>query len=296
MQLLDITVRKDWEAIGAQSILENTRVWRWMLVAVVLAAGISVVAVLLPVLLPYRAYLQLVAAPMVPLIMAYAALARYSSNGRGSYRLVWLTYLVAFTLLVAASITTTRFFPPAQPSDTPLPLWFIGGLAVLNWWVVVWAYRRQPTRMRSVGFITAKWPVNVVAGGMIGAAFGLHLLFSIGVTTLPSWGEYVWVVVYLTGLRILSEEILFRGIGMYVLMQGMGLSLGQTLWRLALLSALVYAVPALVSASPLAALWYLGYGIVLSAVLAILRYKRGSLVPSFACNLMFGLFVLPVVI
>lgn len=296
MQLLDITVREDWEAIGKQTVLENTRVWRWALTAVVLAAALSVLAVFVPALQPYRYYLQLVVAPLVPLILAFGVQRHFATDEPQTLRRVWIALLGGLALLVGAAVTLDQVSMFPVTANTPLPLWFVGALGIYCWGVVAWVYRRRPTFMRRIGFVFANWPGNFSLGAAIGAIFGFHVLITFGFIPMSTWIDFIWTLVYLAGLRSLSEEVLFRGLGLHVLVEGMGLSLGAAMLRLALLAALVYAAPAIGSPNPVAGVCYLVYGVVMSPVLVLLRFRRRSLVPSFAGNLVFGLFILPLVL
>lgn len=294
MQLFEITVREDWEAVGQQRLRENTRVWRWMLVAVVISVIISVLAALAPALQPYRAYVQLVLVPFLPLILAFNVQAYYSGDTlRTAYR-AWAVKLGGLLLLSVVAIALAQ--SQASTTSFPFPFWFLLALAVFTWGVVAWLYRRRTATLQRIGFVFDRWPADLVLGACIGAVFGFHVLITFGIVRAPDWGELAWVLCYLLGLRVLSEEVLLRGLGLHVLMNGMGLSLSQAIMRLASLSALVYASLLAGSLTPLASLLYLAYGVALSPALVVLRYRRRSLVPSFAANLVFSLFVAPLIL
>lgn len=294
MQLLKITVRDDWEAIGQQKLLENTRVWRWMLIAGVLAVIISVLAVLTPALQPYRAYLQLVLAPFLPLILTFNVQAHYLGDTGRTARRTWVAKLGSFLLLSAIAIVLAQ--SEALTTQFPFPWWFLVLMGAFTWGVFTSIYRGRKATLQRIGFVFDRWPADALLGASIGAIVGFHVLITFGIVRAPDWRELAWVLGYLLGLRILSEEVLLRGLGLHVLMSGMGLSLSQAMMRLALLAALFYAAFVVGNPNPLAAVVYLVYGVVYSLVLVLLRFKRRSLVSSFAANLVFSLFLVPLVL
>lgn len=287
MYLLDIAVRKDWEAVARQRFAESLAIWRWSVGVVGGSIGLVLVVALAPELAPFRTYFRFLLVPLAPLGLALGVLFHYTPQARG------LLIRVGVGLSLATAGLTLLSARLGWTGDTPLPWWTTVGIAALNWGTIALVCRRFPALMHTAGFTSQGWLLHAFTGGVIGLGFGLHLLFAAGVTRVAPPTHYLWSLVYLAGLRSLSEELLVRGIGVRVLMDGMGLTLEQTVLRLMLLSGMINALLVIGSPAPVLALLHLIYSLPLSAIFTLMRVRRQSLVPALVGNVAFNLLLLP---
>ncbi|MDW8318372.1 MAG: hypothetical protein RMN53_11095 [Anaerolineae bacterium] len=289
MHLLDITVRQDWEAIARQRFGESMAIWRWSLGVVGTLVGVVLLVSLVPWLVPWKGYLLFLAIPTAPLLLAFGVLFRLVPQARGLLMRVGAVQSVLVTGMVLLSVNQ------GWAGQVPLPLWLVAGVGALNWATVALFYRRLPVEMESVGFRPRRWLLDGLTGGVVGLGFGLHLLFASGVTRVAPWQHYGWSLVYLLGIRALSEELLVHGLGVRVLVDGMGLGLGQTALRLMLLSGMFNALLVIGSPAPLLAILHLLYSVLLSPIVTLMRFRRLSLAPALAANVAFNGLVLPLI-
>lgn len=286
MYLLDIAVRKDWEAVARQRFAESLAIWRWSVGVVGGSIGVVLLVALAPGLAPLRSYFQFLLVPLAPLGVAFAVLYHYTPQARAL--LIRVGVGLSLTI-VGLTVLSARL---GWTEDTPLPWWMTIGIAALNWGTIALFCRRFPDLMHTAGFTSRGWLLHALTGGVVGLGFGLHLLFAAGVTRTAPPTHYLWSLVYLAGLRSLSEELLVRGLGVRVLMDGMGLSLGQTVLRLMLLSGMINALLVIGSPIPVLALLHLVYSLLLSPIFTVMRVRRQSLAPALAGNVAFNLSVL----
>ena len=142
------------------------------------------------------------------------------------------------------------------------------------------------------------WLINGLIGAAVGAALGCHLLLVVhdlpdfaGVSRSAS--ALAWFISFQLGLRVLGEELFFRGLGFHLLRRLGASDRGLTAW-LVLLNLFAYLWLLGQGRDPLAGLLVV-YGGVMAFVCTRLRLGRGSLLPGLACQAVFVLFVAAVI-
>jgi hypothetical protein len=167
-----------------------------------------------------------------------------------------------------------------------------------GWGVVALLVRTLPHPMRSLGLTGAAWPINGLIGAVVGAALGGHLL--IVIHDLPDFAgasrsasAVAWFISVQLGLRVLGEELFFRGLGFHLLRRLGAGDRGLTAW-LVLLNLVAYLWLLGQGREPLAGLLVV-YAGVMAFVCTRLRLSRGSLLPGLACQAVFVFFVAAVI-
>lgn len=298
MHLVDTKVRRDWHEITEQLAAEHARLWR-MIQGVVLVALLTVILVTaLATPEPYRTYVYWLAPFGLYMLVVVWFIARSAEERLSRFRVVAL--YGGMVVLVGAALAVWPVVGPSQlvAGDRnlwPVPLWAVSVLAVGNWLVIWWARRSRPGALQHLRLSSQQPMLDLVIGGGVGAAFGFHFMITLNFRQAVSWPVVLWAVVYLVGVRSLSEELLFRGLGYHVLFERLDQSLAGTVVRVAAWSTLPLAILLLGSRDLIPGLWILAYSVALSVLATYLRNRRQSTIPGLAASFVFGLFAITVV-
>jgi hypothetical protein len=299
MQLLRTTVHGNWQQITQDLISENTRLWRTIQVITLL----SVLAVLLISLAqlswPWHDFLRMTASLSVFCALAFWYVYRRHNHAG---RLTLLTFLL-FTA-IAAITAVTRPLPAEAANIGSISPWPVGisaiGLA-LSWIILASSYRAFPSRMRQLGVTPNNWILNLVMGTMVGGGLGIHLLLAADALAggsylrAPIWPVMIWTFCSYAGLQALSEELLFRGLSLTVLTEGLHRPFWKAVVGVTFLNLLVYLV--LVPYGQYTGIWFaiVVYRTTLSWASSFLRHRQKSVLPGLVANVLFNLFAAVVI-
>ena len=294
--LVDVTVRQDWQEIAQQISGRHRRIWRTAQIAVlattlfmVSTAGLGAEWAWLGV---FGAVLFTFVLWLPPLYVVYRSV-------DSSLIAVVLRLLAASVLLLTGVVLTYATIP----GDGNQLSWSVVSpvliVPVITWSLVLVMRRRYPIPCRLLGMTFERWPSNVLVGAAAGLVLGLHLLLTSGWLLspqprgLPDPALLLWALSFRLGLSALGEELFFRGLGYRVIYDGHARSLLVTLAQVSLLNLLIFLVPILNSqASPFTTALLLAYGAAFGVTATLLRHTQRSLLPSLACNGVFGLFLI----
>jgi len=309
--LSEIFVRADWREITQRIVRQDTRHWAAMRFAVI---GVAVLAQLLTLALPSWS-IALGVGLFCALFWGFPLywLGRPSARAcaRPSATVAHARAVcVASAIAVGVAIVGVLVIAPATIGGTVRSAAWPIGLAIpfVGWCVAVILLRTFPHPMRAFGLTGDAWPANLVIGAAVGAALGFHLLLV--VNDLPGGGQMgsrllgsagatrtvsavAWFISFQLGLRVLGEELFFRGLGFHLLRRVGASDRGLTAW-LVLLNLLAYLWLAGQGRDPMAGL-LVAYGGVMAFVCTRLRLSRESLLPGLACQAVFVLFVAVVI-
>ena len=309
--LSEIFVRADWREITQRIVRQDTRHWAAMRFAVI---GVAVLAQLLTLVLPSWSIALGVGLFCAlfwgfPLYWIWRPPARSSarSGARQSATVAHArTVCAASAIAVGVAIVVALASAPGYASASvygarldrsiawPLAL----AIPFVGWCVAVILGRTFPHPMRALGLTGDAWPANLVIGAAVGAALGFHLLIVVndfpdfaGVSRSAS--ALAWFISFQLGLRVLGEELFFRGLGFRLLRRVGASDRGLTAW-LVLLNLFAYLWLAGQGRDPMVGL-LVAYGGVMAFVCTRLRLSRESLLPGLACQAVFVLFVAVVI-
>ena len=326
--LSEIFVRADWREITQRIVRQDTRHWAAMRFAVI---GVAVLAQLLTLVLPSWS-IALGVGLFCALFWGFPLywLGRPSARACASVHPLSLNLslnlrpsarpsatvaharavCVASAIAVGVAIVGALVIAPATIGGTVRSAAWPIGLAIpfVGWCVAVILLRTFPHPMRAFGLTGDAWPANLVIGAAVGAALGFHLLLV--VNDLPGGGQLgsrllgsagatrtvsavAWFISFQLGLRVLGEELFFRGLGFHLLRRVGASDRGLTAW-LVLLNLFAYLWLAGQGRDPMAGL-LVAYGGVMAFVCTRLRLSRESLLPGLACQAVFVLFVAVVI-
>jgi hypothetical protein len=294
--LVDVTVRQDWQAIALEITGQRRRLWR---VAEVALLSVTILVVTAAKLWPGWPWLGALEALLFTAVFWLLPLTYIFRSVGLSLAAIILRLLAASLLLLTGAAIVYATIP-----DNGAPSFWPGALPVLLVPIITWSLlftirERYPIPVRLLGMTFEHWPINVAIGAAAGLVLGLHLLLISGwllalePQSLPDPALLLWALAFRLGLSALGEELFLRGLGYSVIQGGQGTSLLATLVRIALLNLLIYLLPLLNSQpSPVASALLLAYGAAFAVTATLLRYIQRSLLPSLACNVVFSLFLI----
>jgi hypothetical protein len=287
--LLDLTIRHDWREITQRLIARDERLWSAMRFAV-LSAAIAA-ELLASVFAPWGMAMSSAVFCALFWVVPFWSLWRVFDPSANARRVcMWGMGAIGLAILVATA---------GMALGDEGASW-VGGAALLAVGIgaSVLLCRKFPHPMRAFGLVSDAWAINLVIGGAIGAALGFHLLIvfsalpdaTIGVQPMPALG---WFLGYQIGLRVLGEELFFRGLGFYLL-TSIGVSNRAMTGWLVLLNLFVYIWLFEPARSTEAGLLVL-YSGVMALVCTRLRLRQESLLPGLVCQGVFVLFMAGVI-
>jgi len=297
--LSEIFVRADWREITQRIVRQDTRHWAAMRFAVI---GVAVLAQLLTLVLPSRS-IALGVGLFCALFWGFPLywLGRPSARARPSATVAHARAVcVASAIAIGVAIVGALVIAPATIGGTVRSAAWPIGLAIpfVGWCVAVILLRTFPHPMRAFGLTGDAWPANLVIGAAVGAALGFHLLIVVndfpdfaGVSRSAS--ALAWFISFQLGLRVLGEELFFRGLGFRLLRRVGASDRGLTAW-LVLLNLFAYLWLVGQGRDPMAGL-LVAYGGLMAFVCTRLRLRRESLLPGLACQAVFVIFVAVVI-
>jgi hypothetical protein len=300
MQLLRTTVRRNWQDIAYDQTSEKASLWRTIQVVAIL----SVLAVLLLSLAdipwPWQDLLRSIASFSVFCILPLWHVYRQQNHAR---RLILLTSVLF--LAIAAIGSLTRPVPmqmAAAGARSPWPV----GLSVLvlatSWLILAWSYRAFPSRMRQLGITPVGWILNLILGAAVGGILGFHLLLSADFLPgskslqMPAWPVAIWIICYYAGFQSMAEELLFRGLSLPILSEGLRHPFWKAAVYITFLNLLIYLV--WIQYSWYAGIWFwlVAYRTILYLANAFLRQRQKSVLAGLTASVVFHLFVAAIVI
>lgn len=294
--LVDVTVRQDWQAIAQEIAGQRQRLWRAAVAALVAVTILAFATAGLWPGWPWRGALEAVL--FTAIFWLFPLYYVFRSVGLSLAAVILRLLAAALLLPIGVAIVYTTIPDNGDPSFWP------GALTVLlvptiTWSLVFAIRRRYPIPLRLLGMTFERWPINVAIGAVAGLVLSLHLLLISSwllvreLQGLPEPALLLWAFSFRLGLSALGEELFLRGLGYSVIQGSQGRSLLGTLVQIALLNLLIFLVPLLNSQpSPFASVLLLAYGAAFAVTATLLRYTQRSLLPSLACNVVFSLFLI----
>ena len=304
--LSEIFVHAEWREITQRIVRQDARLWAAMRIAVI---GVAVAAQLLSriaapwgVALGVGLFCALFWGFPLWWLWRPSARSRRAAARAHARTLVTRTRAIcaASAIAVGAAIVVALAGAPGSGAQVERSMAWPLALAIpfAGWCVVALLARTFPQPMRSLGLTRDAWPINGLIGAAVGAALGCHLL--IVVNDVPGFAgasrsasALVWFISFQLGLRVLGEELFFRGLGFHLLRRLGASDRGLTAW-LVLLNLVAYLWLLGQGRDPMAGL-LVAYGGVMAFVCTRLRLGRGSLLPGLACQAVFVLFVAAVI-
>lgn len=293
MQLLEIKVRDNWQAITQETFAENVSLWRTVQIAVVLSTLIVLLLMAFSIPGPVSAIFRRLVLPTVLASIALWGIMR----SVGAQQLI----LRGTVLVFAVGTLAYLIFPSLQAEiargavyhwASPISI-MIAGMSAATLFMLG---RNYPNAFYQLGLHSDRSGLHILLGTIIGLALGFHLLL---VTSYMPGTDYfrftlptlIWSLLYHAGLRALSEELFFRGLGFHLLYRAMHKSFRETAVRITVLNVLIYLVPASLTTDTVVGFWVIVYGTVLALVTTFLRYRQRSLVSALSCNVVFSMFL-----
>lgn len=293
MQLLDIKVRDNWQSITRETFAENVRLWRTVQIAVVLSTLMVLLLMAFGVPEPVSAIFRRL---VLPTLLASIALWGVMRSV-GAQRLVFRGTIIVFAVGILAYIMLPGLHIEMSQGavyrwSSPISIMIAG----MSFGVLYLVGQYFPNIFYQLGLHTDRFGISVLIGTIIGLALGFHLWlvtsYVPGVTYFRlSLPVLIWSFFYQAGLRALSEELFFRGLGFHLLYRRMHRSFRETSVRIAILNVLMYLVPASLTTSTAIGFWVIIYGTVLALTTTFLRYYQRSLIPALSCNVVFSIFL-----
>lgn len=296
-QLLEIKVRQDWQEIAQTLSDQRSRLWRAAEIALIAVSLIVLCDALLFPASPWHDVLRTVL--FTSLLWLFPLWTIYRHCGSSAVATA-LRLLAALLLLLAAVVIAYATIPSGADQQSWLGMLPILAIPAITWGLLFAIRQRYPVQVRLLGLTFEGWPTNILIGATAGLLLGLHLLLTTSLfpalrsQVMPAPALLLWAVCFRVGISALGEELFYRGMGYHLLYDGALHSLLPALARLTLLSLPIYLVLILDSQieAIAPALLLLAYGIALSALATLLRHYQRSLLPSLACNVVFGLFLI----
>jgi hypothetical protein len=308
--LSEILAQADWREIAQRIVRQDARLWAAMRFAVI---GVAVAAQLLAqVAAPWSIALGVGLFSALfwgfPLYWVWRPPAR-SAACQGATLTHGRTVCVASAIAIGAAIVVALVSAPGYGARLDRSIAWSLALAIplVGWGVVVILVHTFPHQMRGLGFIRDAWQTNLVIGAAAGATIGLHLLLVVndlrgggqggrllhGAGAERALSTVAWFISFQLGLRVLGEELFFRGLGFHLLRRLGASDRGLTAWLVLLnLSAYLWLVGQ--GRDPMAGL-LVAYGGLMAFVCTRLRLRRESLLPGLACQAVFVFFVAKVI-
>ena len=299
MQLLNTTVRRNWQEITRSVISQNAAIWRSARIVVTLSALMVLFAGLTDLAQPWRnLYCNLL---LFCCFFLFALWFAYRS--RTDWR---RPILLAGLVLVGVTAVFSYTCPlvAGQVVSRATSAWLVGlGVVALcaSWLVLVWSHSAFPDGMRRLGVSPDRLVVNAVIGAIAGGALGLHLALTTGLWPdafrlhVPTWSMLTQAFCYFAGLYALGQELLFRGLLLPLLADEMSYGFWKATWSLTGLNVLIYITLLAPSQSVIVALWLIVYCTLLVLINAFLRHRLGSVIPCIVCTVTFSMCILFVV-
>lgn len=293
MQLLEIKVRDNWQSITQETFVENMQLWRIVQIAVILSTLIVLLLMAFSISGPVSAIFRRLVLPTVMVSMALWGIMRNADAHQlilrgtvGVFTVGILAYLVVPGLQAEIARSAVYYW------STPISI-AIAGMSFAIFYLVG---QHFPNVLSQLGLHSDRVGLSILLGTIIGLALGFHLLLVISYVpgaayfhvTLPA---LLWSLFYHVGLRALSEEIFFRGLGFHLLYHGMHRNFRETAVQITALNILMYLVPASLTSNTIIGFWVIIYGTVLALTTTFLRYHQRSLVPALSCNVVFSIFL-----
>jgi hypothetical protein len=299
MQLLRTTVRGNWQDIAHNQTSENASLWRTIQVVTIL----SVLAVLLLSLAaipwPWQDFLRSAASFSVFCILPLWHVYRQQNHAK---RLILLTSVLF--LAIAAIGSFTRPVPMQMAAEGARSPWPVG-LSVLalatSWLILAWSYRAFPSRMRQLGITPAGWILNLILGVAVGGILGFHLLLSAdflpgsNFLQIPAWPVAIWTICYYGGFQSMAEELLFRGLSLPILSEGLHHPIWKAAVHITFLNLLIYLGWVPYDRYTGVWFWLMAYRTVLYLANAFLRQRQKSILAGLTASVVFHLFVAAIV-
>lgn len=294
--LVDIKVRQDWQEVTQRLLFQRNRLWRIAELAIIAATLVLLFHTLFLPAVPWHDVLRTILFSsilwLLPLWLVYS---------RVGYSLAaTVLRVLAVFLLIAGVVAIAYATLPGVGVQSWLDTLPILAVPVITWTWLIIMRRRYPVPLRMMGLTAQSWPINIVIGVAAGLLLGLHLLLATtylpATRPQPAWSPelLLWVLCFRVGISATGEELFFRGMGYQLLYDGTPRSLWSTIARVSLLSLPVFLAP-LWDGQPEAlapVLLLLIYSVAFSALATLLRHHQHSLVPGLACNVVFSLFLM----
>lgn len=294
MEFLELRVRRDWQERRWYGTLRQLGLWYTMRLLLVMLMLIGLLIYLLPTsqALQDGAQLYLVSVPLCVLTFWGIEYLETGSLWRtglafGAYSLAWgVAYLGR---------------PWGEDAFLRLPVWTNFLIPVVSWTASIYLLKSVPHTAERLGIIPEEIVRDLALGGLLGGALGFHYLYTLSSVrsfhvVLLEWDSFFWYLCYLTGLRVLGEELLFRGLIYSSILQ----SLPQRefwlpVFKITLFNIIIH-VMVVQGTGVLFGGWILVYLTFLSLMNFYLRHRRKRLLPCFVANVIFNLCLSVVVI
>jgi hypothetical protein len=298
LQLLDVTVRRDWRDLMHQAEIQRLRIWRAVEIAV---GAVTLLALIGRFASPQRPWIDMLRVGLLAVLFwmlpLWTLLRSHHAAGAALERAIaWFVPIVA-AIGIACITWPGVLFVETDAIFTWLPLLAVT-IPCLTWPILRQIGRRFPVQSGQLGLVSAAWPINLALGALAGCALGLHLWLT--ARFLPDLARpagpiglwLLWTACYLAGLMSLGQELLLRGLAYDAVLAGSRDTFIPAAAKIVLLNLLIYMawLALLPGAKPIWMAWLLAYGAVLACLATWLRHRQQSLLPGVAASVVFGLF------
>jgi hypothetical protein len=300
MALREIVVRPDWRAVETQVRARRVR-WRTELLLGPIAYGLVTLA-LAALRLPWG---WLVLSQWLMFGVAFLALpVRIAlADQADSLRARVLLYVVILSSSVLAFFSTPGALRGPGWSGIPaLPPWTAVLIPIAMIAALEWANIRHGGLLRSFGLSGPRWAYQAAIGCAAGLALGFHLLsidhalpYAVNLSALRG-GVWIWVLATTLGVSGLGQELTLRGLLYRLLLQDWpGRAMG--VWfRIVLLTVVMYLAPLVQGGAVMVWPYGLIYGPLFGVIALALRHDLRSAIAPYAASVVFGLFVVMVML
>jgi membrane protease YdiL (CAAX protease family) len=299
MQLLNLTVRQDWQELDWHKTTQYRKLWRLVQITILLASIVSVFLAFLPLAWPVGIVLRI--SFTFSLFVAFSVWTVYHERSN-SLRVPIFIYTIFVCAAIIAGFTSGG---PAvfQPGEyfSPWPVGFILFVPVIGWLALSWSWAQFPTQYKRLGLHLDKWLINLFTGLATGGSLGFHFLLSTYLLSgfsnpdIQNGSMLLWTLCFRIGLGALGEELLLRGVCFPFLYERTSHNLWKTAVQITLLNFLIYLAPVMLTSGVFWAAWMSVYLIVFSFIVTFLRHRQGSLISCIACNVTFNVIISMVV-
>lgn len=291
MQLFNYEVRQDWEEFDRKKNIQFTWLWRLIQIGVIL----STLAVIMISMTAMSTTWQMIAALLLSFVF-FLAISLWTVYRSEKYSL--RTTLAVFFLLSGMAIIAgyTRplpspFVPGATVSIWPYQLALF--IPAAGFGILIWSFRNYPVQMRRLSLSNEQLPAHLLVGTSAGGILAFHYLLTTYLITgvsnplLEKLPVITWTFFVYSGLAALGEELFLRGVCYFLLYEESHSAIWKATWQIMFLNILIYLAPFPDTAGTFWWVLMLAYRAAFSLIATWLRYRRESLIPCIACNVIF---------
>lgn len=292
MEFLELQIQNDWQERRWRRALRRLGLWHTARLIIVGLILIGLVVYLLPISVVFQEGVRLYLISVPLCILALWGLEFLNSNT------IWKTML-ALGIYSGLWLIAYLARPWGEGQFLHLPVWSSVFVLILSWVTLAYLLRRIPNGAARLGLLFEDIGEDLVIGFLVGGGIGVHYLYTLSSVrplhvVVLNWEVLLWSFTYLAGLRVLGEELLFRGLVYSLVLQPLP---QQEFWRPVLGIILFNVLISLMVAqgsNTLMGMWLLFYMTFLALINFYLRHQRKRILSCFVANVVFNLCVLVV--